>query len=469
MRNSWFKTSGEKRRFFKNVREASKQRQVAIGLFALFAFVPIVAIVFAGIMLFKHHTGGAVVGSTIASVMVGLAASGGGQIDPAQVNAMARAQVLAQSIEMTQPIFTKSIDTTQQLGPVEIAPQNVGLIKRFWVEISGTIQNTDGAVDAVATPFGISNILSNVSYKDYNGTTRIDTAGWHISSLNTAKGRWPYASALQQSVFNGSSPFESAAGQFGANFPVLVNLTSLTHGQNKAFRMVYDVPLAYNDDDLTGSVYANLVNAQSFLNLTINPNPFVTTGQDDTLAVLRSGTCTFLGNLTINVYQVYLDQLPTDQNGAKILPTIDLSTIYELKQTSFKAIQAGHDFPISFTNFRRFLSTVVIYNNSGSNDGHGIGNDINYWALIAANSTAIWKLFPLSAAQKTRDILGFDFPPGAYYFSFRRKPINTLQYGNMSLTLNAITAGAGAYMLVGWEDFAAVNQITQAGSLAAGA
>lgn len=469
MKNSWFKGSGEKKRFYKSLRESSKQRQVAMGLFALFALMPIVAVVFSVVMLFKHHTGGAIAGSSLASVAVGLAAAGGGNIDPAQLNAMARAQVLAQSIEMTQPIFTKSIDPTSQLGPVEISPQNVGLIKRFWVEISGTIQNTDAAVDAVPTPFGISNILSNVNYKDYNGTTRIDTAGWHISALNTAKGRWPYASALQQTVFNGTAPFESAAGQFGSNFPVLVNLTALTHGQNKAFRMVYDVPLAYNDDDLTGAVYANLVNAQSFLNLTINPNPFVATAADDTLAVLRSGTCSFLGNLTVNVYQVYLDQLPTSDQGGKILPQIDLSTIYELKQTSFKAIQAGHDFPISFTNFRRFLSTTVLYNNTGGNDGHGIGADINYWALIAANSTAIWKLFPLSAAQKTRDILGFDFPPGAYYFSFRRKPINTLQYGNMSLTLNAITAGAAAYLLVGWEDFAAVNQITQAGSLAAGA
>lgn len=461
-----FSMSGSKtRKLINNLRHFGPSRRVAVGLFAIFAFMPAVAIVFAVVMAFKHHTGGMMAGSGAAAVAVGLAA-GANNVDPAVVNAMTRAQVLAQSVEMIQPIFTKSIDPTSQLGPVEIDPQNVGLIKRFWVSISGTIQNTDAAVDAVATPFGIANILTNINYKDYNGTTRIDTFGWHVASLNTAKGRWPYASALQQTVFNGISPFESAAGQYGANWPTLVNLTGLTHGQNKAFRMVYDVPLAYSDDDLRGAVYSSLVNAQSFLNLTINPTPFVATGQDDTQAVLRSGTCTFLGNLTINVYQVYLDQLPVGQNG-KILPQQDLGTIYELKTTAFKAIQAGHDFPISFTNFRDFLSTVILYNNSGSNDGHGIGQDINFWSLKAANSTEIFKLFPLDAAQRTRDILGFDFPPGTYYFSFRRKPINTLQYGNMALNLNAITAGAGAYMLVGWEDFAYVNTITQAGSLAA--
>lgn len=461
----WFKGAGEKRKFFNNLRHFGPSRQVAVGLFAIFAFVPIAALVFAVVMAFKHHPVGSFAGASGVGLAVGLATSAS-NIDPATLNAMARAQVLAQSVEMIQPIFSKSIDPTQQLGPIGVDPQNVGLIKRFWVSVSGTIQNTDAAVDAVATPFGISNLFTNINYKDYNGTTRIDTFGWHVAALNTSKGRWPYASALQQSVFNGVSPFESAAGQYGANFPVMVNLTGLTHGTNKAFRMVYDVPLAYSDDDLRGAVYSSLVNAQSFLNLTINPNPFVATGQDDTQAVLRSGTCSFLGNLTINVYQVYLDQLPVGNNG-KILPQQDLGTIYELKTTAFKAIQAGHDFPISFTNFRDFLSTVILYNNTGSNDGHGIGADINYWALTAANSTQIFKLFPLDAAQRTRDILGLDFPPGTYYFSFRRKPINTLQYGNMALQLNAITAGANAYMLVGWEDFAYVNTITQAGSLPA--
>ncbi len=60
-----------------------------------------------------------------------------------------------------------------------------------------------------------------------------------------------------------------------------------------------------------------------------------------------------------------------------------------------------------------------------------------------------------------------DMPPGTYYFSSREKPISTVQYGNMQLILNAITAGAGAYVSVGFEDFALVNTLNMAGSLAA--
>jgi hypothetical protein len=37
----------------------------------------------------------------------------------------------------------------------------------------------------------------------------------------------------------------------------------------------------------------------------------------------------------------------------------------------------------------------------------------------------------------------------------------------MQLVLNASTAAAGAYMLVGWEDFGLQNVMTQAGSLPA--
>lgn len=395
-------------------------------------------------------------------------------IDPQTLNALQRAQVLAQAVEMTQPIFSQSIDPTKQIGPVNVTPRNVGLIKGFRVIVTATIQNTDAAQDALATPFGIQNLLSLIQFDDLNNNTRIQTSGVHIANLNTAKGRFPYASALQQTVFNGTSPFESASAQYGANFPVLNNLTGLVHGTNKAVRMVYDVPLAYSDDDLRGAVYANVVNATMNLALTINPTPFVSFASDDTDAVLRMGngavaaTTSFLGNVTITVYQIYLDQLPVGQNGGKILPAMDLSTIYELKQTTFKAIQAGQDFPIPFTNFRDFLSTFLIYNNSGGNDGHGIGADINYWALQSANFTNVWKLFPLDLAQKSRDILGVDFPAGSYYSSYRRKPISTLQYGNMNLVLNAITAGAAAYLRVGWEDFAQVNTLTQAGSLAGG-
>ena len=124
--------------------------------------------------------------------------------------------------------------------------------------------------------------------------------------------------------------------------------------------MVYEVPLAYSDDDLRGVVYANVVNATMQLQLTINTAGFFAAGStaDTTKAVYSSADSSVLGtltNVTITVYQVYLDQLPVGQNGV-VLPVLDMATVYELKNTPFTALPNGIDsqyrMQTSVTSFR---------------------------------------------------------------------------------------------------------------------
>jgi P3 major capsid protein len=231
------------------------------------------------------------------------------------------------------------------------------------------------------------------------------------------------------------------------------------------FRAIWELPLAYSDDDLRGAIYANVVNAVMQLQLTLNNNPFVAGGTDNTFAVAEKGTLSYLGNITVQVYQVYLDQLPIGKNGV-VLPILDLSTVYEIKNTTFTAITPTQDFPIPYANFRDFLSTFALFNSTGLDTNPGDGSDVSYWALQSANFTNLWKLDPLTAQMISRQIIQTDWPKGLYYFSHRRKPISTTQYGNMELILNALAASASAYVAVGWEDFALVNTLTQAGSLA---
>ena len=157
--------------------------------------------------------------------------------------------------------------------------------------------------------------------------------------------------------------------------------------------------------------------------------------------------------------------LPVGQNGV-ILPILDLSTVYELKTTNFTAIPSGQDFPFSYANFRDFLSTIAVFNSTGATAGLKAGSDVNYWALQSANFTNIFKIDPLLAAQFAREIIAADLPLGTYYFSHRKKPISTTQYGNMQLVLNAISVSGSPYVQIFWEDFALVNTLTQAGSLA---
>jgi hypothetical protein len=391
----------------------------------------------------------------------------GGQVDLAVLNAQQRAAVLAYAIEMTQPLPSQNVagTITANNNQFTFNLRNVGLVKKLIVEISGTFNNTDGALASTATAYGLANLIQNATLLDLNNNARISTIGAHLAMLKQVKHKTtdPSSAGVSTAQSDAMVGGEFVAAAAAPNFPVIVYPLP-AFGVSSAFRAVFEVPVCYSDDDLRGAMYLNVVNAVAQLVLTLNPNPSPK-GTDNTLAVWGAASGT-ISNVTLTVTQVYLDQLPADQNGRPILPVLDLATVYELKSTNLTAISAAQDFPIPYANFRDFLSTFAIFNSTAATAGLKNGSDVNYWALQSANFTNIWKLNPLLAAMKTREIIQSDLPLGTYYFSHRKKPISTLQYGNMQLILNAISAAAGAYVLVGWEDFAMTNVVTQAGSLA---
>jgi len=388
--------------------------------------------------------------------------AGAGSLTPQQLNILQRQAVIAQAVEMTQQIFSQTIAApTAGNNVVIVTPRNVGLIKKFIVEISGTYTSVG---TPVPTAFGLSNLLSNVLFSDLNNNQRINTNGPHLAILKQVKHKTsdPASTPVSQS----QSDAGMVAGEFIAaaalpNFPVIVYPMPATSAA--AFRGVFEIPVAYSDNDLRGGIYANVVNATMQLQLTLNPNPAPGT-TDTTLAVWGTATGA-ITNVTVTVYQVYLDQLPVGNAGV-VLPILDLSTVYELKTTNFTAMVAAQDFPVPYANFRDFLSTLAVFNSTGLTAGLKNGSDVNYWALQSANFTNIWKIDPLLAAQITREIIQSDLPLGTYYFSHRKKPISTTQYGNMQLILNAASVAGTPYLLISWEDFALVNTLTQAGSLA---
>lgn len=398
-------------------------------------------------------------------------AASGPKLTPQQLNAMQRLAVLQKAVEMKQQIFATTVAAPLTSGGlINVVPRNVGLVKKFIIEVSGTVNNTDAAVDATLTDFGVANLLSNVTFTDLNNNVRINTSGWHLTQLASAKRKQPYCGAFQVGALStGQLDVQSMSEMAAAPYwPVVQAKPTVVHAAGaKTVRAQFEVPLAYSDDDLRGAIYGNVVNANMNLAIQINQAPFVATGADSTLAVYvgPAAASMALTNVTVTVYMVYLDQLPKDQKGTPVLPILDLSTVYELKVTNFTALAVNQEYPIPYANFRDFLSTFIVYNNNGTTR-LATGADVSYFALQSANFTNLWKVDPLLAAQEAREILGADLPPGVYYFTHRRKPISTLQYGNMELIINPITAGAQAYALVGWEDFALVNTLTKAGSLA---
>lgn len=396
------------------------------------------------------------------------------QLSPQQLNALQRQAVLASSVDMTQSIYSAAVTPATQ--PVlQIQPRNVGFIKRFIVKFSAQITNSDGATDATLTDFGLGNFFSNIQFTDLNNNQRINTTGWHISFLNTVRHRKPFGTGFAPletvADFAAGNQNANQMANYGNNFLVVKAPHTIVHGSGAQNIQGYiDIPLVYSDDDLRGGIYANVVNAVMQLQLTFNPQMFVATGADSTNAVYHgpAASSMALSNLQVTIYQNYLDQLPQGQGGV-VLPNLDVSTIYELKYSQFQNIPSGVDFPVQFANFRDFLSTFAVFNHDSSADsGRGIGGDINYWALQAANFTNFWKLDPITQTLKTREIVGFDYPPGTYYQSYRRKPVSTVQYGNVELVINPSSSTTSSYLFVAWEDFALINTLTQAGSLASG-
>jgi P3 major capsid protein len=396
----------------------------------------------------------------------------------AALNAQARMLIKARGIKRTNQIQSLSVVPSNN-PQVTINPQNVGLGLGFWVQVIMTVNNGSG-VDLNLTDFGPANALSQIQFNDLQNNTRIQVPGWFLHMVNSLKAKRPYGTAFVRTTgidtpINWGS---NMSGQISAPAQILA-------GDSGTVIMWYYVPLAYSDQDWRGAVYLNVINATAQIILSFPGNGGLTqngvtvavaAGADSTLAMFQgaaagSVAAVTITNATVNVSQVYMDQLPTGPQGI-ILPPLDVSTIYELKQTTLTAVVPNQDFPYQYPNYRDILSTVVIFNNAvGGNTGavgaRGEGEDINYWELLSANFTAIWKKTPSLVALENRNIIGADPPPGVYYFSYRDKPISTNQYGNMQLVLNALTAGAGAYLMVGIEDLALMQTLTAAGSLAA--
>ena len=411
------------------------------------------------------------------------------QLSAAQINQLARSAIKKSAVAMLQPIFSQTYgasanttDVSASQPVVNIPPRNVGLIRGFWIKVVVIYNNQSGEA-ATLSDFGPANIFSQIQFTDLNNNIRIQTTGWHINFINSIKAKRPYGTAIIRGGSGATTGGWDSPINYGSNFTgqLPTTLTGITYAPqtiasaasaaDSTATMWYYIPIAYSWEDFRGAIYANVVNATMQLSLTFNPRSGVLATADSTNAVytLASGATAsafVAAQASITVYQDYLDQLPVAQSGV-LLPVLDLATIYELKNTTVTSVVPNQDFPIQYSNYRDFLSTLAVYVNTGSSGARADGTDINYWALQSANFTNLWKLEPGLAATRTRNAIQGDLPPGAYYFGSRDKPISTTQYGNMNLIINAITAGAGAYVALGWEDFAVVQTLSMAGSLAA--
>lgn len=379
---------------------------------------------------------------------------------PLEMDAYNTRLVLQAGEELMQSIAAGSLTPNGSNNTINIPMRAVGLTRGFLVKITATLANA-GASTATLTPWGAANILSNITLTDLDNYQRVNTSGAHIHFLNSAKEEFPFGAALLATSMDAPVKYGNVTSALSASATIAAAGTG-------TIQMYYWVPCAYGQSDLRGAIYTGVTNATGYLAMTVNASPGVVSGDAVQACYSGVGTAVSITNVTFNVYQKYVDQLPRYQDGPMagrpVLPMVSLSTQYRMFNTSLSAISANQDFPIPFTNFQSFLSTLAIYDQAGTLSP---GTDIDSWSLAAANTLQFFKRDPITQALMQRIRLKTDFPAGVYWFDFRDAPINTNQAGNMQLVMRPLTAAPGSQVLVGWESFANVNTVLGAGSLAA--
>ena len=371
-----------------------------------------------------------------------------------QQNANARALLLNTARLAEQKVT--SINNAQypytagQATTINVPLLPTGLLKRIFILITMNVQQGAAETQTLA-PMGPANVLSNITLTDLNNIQRINTSGWHVAQVSSARRVFPVGAAITSDTPLG----------YGANNNVIKAPATVTGAAN--LYMCYELPLAYSDTDLRGAIYANTVQATLNLSMTINPNMFVAAGADKSFAVYQSSTAQLgkINSYTINVYQEYWDQLPM-QNGSPVLPLADLASMYQLIGATYTGLVVGTDYSIPYQAYRQYYSTIAIFDNGGTLN---TGSDVNYWKMSTANALTLFQRDPQLCAFRSRLQFNDDQPPGTYYFDHRTAPINTYQQGVTQLQLNPSTVNANAAIYAGFEFFALVSQLNQAGSI----
>lgn len=377
------------------------------------------------------------------------------------------AQQLTASADASTAIRSLGRRFQQQIFSTTIAPgfgatttvnvpiQQTGLITKFTALVSTVVTNPSAGSTLTRTGFGAANQLSQISFTDPQGSTRIQCPGWLLKSVTAKRHRRIPGAALST---DSPSGFGSVIQPIAAPSTIAANATATVAD-------VYEIPLAFSRNSLKGAVFAGAVFQTMQLQLQFNPN-FCSTGTDP-LGVGYTGAAAAPNNptfsTTITVFQDYWDQFPL---GYLSPLSPDMSTEYCIQATAFSNLVANADNYIGFTNLRQFFSTVVAYDNGGTMNA---GSDITSFMLRSANQTPFWYRTPALQSYMTRNAFGDDWPAGFYLFDFTEDPVVTAAEGNTVLSVKPNSVSANSQLVVGWEYLAASSVIVTAPGLAGNA
>lgn len=374
---------------------------------------------------------------------------------------LSSAAPLIQAVATATPTYTAG-----QATVVNLLGSATGLIRKFYLVVSGTLNASSGTFTP-SPPFGITNIFSNITFTDLNTRVRHNTTGAHMHMIQAMRRGWVPGMALVSTAMSDSV---NGGVSWGANFFTNNAPSTFTGGTPKNFQWVFEIPIAYTDTDLRGCIWANQVTANNLLSLTINPSFFASNSVASDVSGSAYNSATALGtalptltNLKLTLYQDMFVQGPTDKNGNTQLPQVDMAYSYNLLNVPAQALQANADNVFFAAPNRQILSHMLFWDNYLYNTAPA-GSDVTAIKIQIANSLVVRQMEPGILGYWTRNLLGTDMPAGSaggsgttktdyttYYVDTRRRPLNVQTSGNVGLYFNPNTVQSGAALNLGYE------------------
>src|ERR1700730_9503448 len=380
---------------------------------------------------------------------------------------------LIQAVAFAAPTYAAGSATT-----VNMLGSATGLIRKFYLVVTGTLNATSGVFLPTA-PFGITNLLSNITFTDLNTRVRHNTTGAHMHMIQAARRGWIPGMALTAAaiseIANSTQGGLSKIGggcSWGSNYFACSAPATFTGGTSKNFQWTWELPVAYTDTDLRGCIWANQVTANNLWSFTINPNFFMSNqaGAADlsasgysTVTNPISTTLPTLTNLKFTLYQDMFVQGPQDKNGNILLPQVDMAYSYNLLMVPAQALQANSDNVFFAAPNRQILSHMLLWDNYLYNTLPA-GSDVTSINIQSANSLVVRQMEPGILAYWTRNLIGTDMPAGSaggsgttkfdftnYYIDTRRRPLNVQTSGNIGIYFNPNSVQGGAALNIGYE------------------
>lgn len=364
------------------------------------------------------------------------------QLTPDQQNQMVRNLIFSMGKPIFQRVGQKTFATVAAGSNVfTVNPLQIGFIRRFLVEVTGTITGTFGSGTTALTPNGVDNLITNITFNDFTGNPRHNCSGRSLSYVEAAKyGRIPGAALTSDSVSG-----------FGSVIASNVAPATLTTTVGATVTRVFEVPIMVDTGkNMAGGMWLGVNNQSTTLNISLNTAPLVSNTGDPLNAIYQNSAGSITGgltNVTVTVYQDYWNNVPMDRQNNPILPINDISTAYMITETnSGMTFAANQQSQWNFPTFSKLLGTYFAYDNGAA--ALNAGTDLNFIRLVVSNYSIIKEYDPNVISRIMRDIVGADYPKGQYALMSRMHNLDVSQYPSLQLQITPNSANAGTYAMI---------------------